>query len=151
MLFRVLSKCSRMSITASVTAVVSLFFVTTATYYWLSKWTGYMYNESIGKLHFWVSLIGVNLLFFPQHFLGLAGMPRRIPDYPTQFVDFNMLSSVGAFIFGFSQLLFVVAIWSSVKGKQKATSQVWDGAVGLEWTLPSPALYHSFSEPPKVN
>jgi cytochrome c oxidase subunit 1 len=140
-----------MSITASVTAVVSLFFVTTATYYWLSKWTGYMYNESIGKLHFWVSLIGVNLLFFPQHFLGLAGMLRRIPDYPTQFVDFNMLSSVGAFIFGFSQLLFVVAIWSSVKGKQKATSQVWDGAVGLEWTLPSPAPYHSFSEPPKVN
>ena len=140
-----------MSITASVTAVVSLFFVTTATYYWLSKWTGYMCNESIGKLHFWVSLIGVNLLFFPQHFLGLAGMPRRIPDYPTQFVDFNMLSSVGAFIFGFSQLLFVVAIWSSVKGKQKATSQVWDGAVGLEWTLPSPAPYHSFSEPPKVN
>jgi cytochrome c oxidase subunit 1 len=128
----------------------AVFSIMAATYYWLPKWTGKMYNEKLGKLHFWLSLVGVNVLFFPQHFLGLAGMPRRIPDYPTQFADFNMISSVGAFLFGFSQLLFVVVIWSSVKGKQQATDQVWDGAEGLEWTLPSPAPYHSFNEPPVI-
>lgn len=129
----------------------AVFSIMAATYYWLPKWTGKMYNEKLGKLHFWLSLVGVNVLFFPQHFLGLAGMPRRIPDYPTQFADFNMISSIGAFLFGFSQLLFVVSIWSSVKGTEKATAQVWDGAEGLEWTLPSPAPYHSFSEPPRVD
>ena len=128
----------------------AVFSLMAATYYWLPKWTGNMYNETIGKAHFWMSLIGINVLFFPQHFLGLAGMPRRIPDYPTQFADFNMVSSVGAFIFGFSQLLFVWAIWSSVKGTEKATHQVWEGAEGLEWTLPSPAPYHSFETAPEI-
>jgi cytochrome c oxidase subunit 1 len=128
----------------------AVFAIMAATYYWLPKWTGYMYNEKIGKLHFWTSTIFINVLFFPQHFLGLAGMPRRIPDYPTQFADFNMVSSIGGFLFGASQLLFVAAIMSSVKGKQKATAQVWDGAVGLEWTLPSPAPYHSFDTPPEI-
>jgi cytochrome c oxidase subunit 1 len=128
----------------------AVFAIMAATYYWLPKWTGYMYNEKIGKLHFWTSTIFINVLFFPQHFLGLAGMPRRIPDYPTQFADFNMISSIGGFLFGASQLLFVAAIMSSVKGKQKATAQVWDGAVGLEWTLPSPAPYHSFDTPPEI-
>jgi len=128
----------------------AIFSLMAATYYWLPKWTGRMYNEKLGKLHFWLSLIGVNVLFFPQHFLGLAGMPRRIPDYPTQFADFNMISSIGAFMFGFSQLLFVLVIWNCVRGGRKATDQVWDGAKGLEWTLPSPAPYHSFNEPPVI-
>ena len=128
----------------------AVFALMAAAYYWLPKWTGYMYNETIGKVHFWTSLVFINVLFFPQHFLGLAGMPRRIPDYPTQFADFNMISSIGAFLFGFSQLLFIWAVISSVKGKQKATDQVWDGAVGLEWTVASPAPYHSFSTPPEV-
>jgi cytochrome c oxidase subunit 1 len=128
----------------------AVFAIMAATYYWLPKWTGNMYNETLGKAHFWCSLVFVNVLFFPQHFLGLAGMPRRIPDYPTQFADFNMISSIGGFLFGFSQLLFVAAIVSSVRGKQKATSQVWDGAEGLEWTIDSPAPYHSFSTPPEV-
>ena len=69
-------------------------------YYWLPKWTGHMYNETLGKWHFWLSAIFVNVLFFPQHFLGLAGMPRRIPDYSTQFADWNMVSSIGGFAFG---------------------------------------------------
>jgi len=128
----------------------SVFAIMAATYYWLPKWTGFYYNEKIGKLHFWTSAIFINVLFFPQHFLGLAGMPRRIPDYPTQFADFNMISSIGGFLFGASQLIFVWAIWSSVKGTKKATDQVWEGAVGLEWTLPSPAPYHSFQTPPEV-
>ena len=129
----------------------SVFAIMAATYYWLPKWTGYYYNEKIGKLHFWTSTVFINVLFFPQHFLGLAGMPRRIPDYPTQFADFNMVSSIGGFLFGASQLLFIVAIISSVKGTKKAPVKAWDGAEGLEWTLPSPAPYHSFNTPPKID
>jgi cytochrome c oxidase subunit 1 len=128
----------------------SVFAIMAAAYYWLPKWTGYYYNETIGKWHFWTSTIFINVLFFPQHFLGLAGMPRRIPDYPVQFADFNMISSIGGFLFGASQLLFVAAVWSSVKGTKKAPAKAWDGAEGLEWTLPSPAPYHSFAEPPEV-
>jgi cytochrome c oxidase subunit 1 len=128
----------------------SVFAIMAATYYWLPKWTGFYYNEKVGKLHFWTSAIFINVLFFPQHFLGLAGMPRRIPDYPTQFADFNMISSIGGFLFGASQLIFVWAIMTSVKGTKKATAQVWEGAEGLEWTLPSPAPYHSFETPPEV-
>jgi len=77
-------------------------------YYWLPKWTGHMYDTKLANLHFWSSAIFVNVLFFPQHFLGLAGMPRRIPDYSTQFADWNMVSSIGAFGFGLSQLIFVL-------------------------------------------
>ncbi len=77
-----------------------------AVYYWLPKWTGHMYNMTLAKWHFWLSTIFVNVLFFPQHFLGLAGMPRRIPDYATQFADWNMVSSIGGFAFGASQILF---------------------------------------------
>jgi cytochrome c oxidase subunit 1 len=117
-------------------------------YYWLPKWTGRMYNEKVGKLHFWLSTIGVNVLFFPQHFLGLAGMPRRIPDYSTQFADWNMVSSIGAFLFGFSQLLFVYVIWSAVRSGEKAPARPWEGAQGLEWELPTPAPYHSWETPP---
>ena len=84
----------------------AVFSIMAAAYYWLPKWTGHMYDEKLGQWHFWLSTIGVNVLFFPQHFLGLAGMPRRIPDYALQFTEFNMVSTVGAFVFGFSQLLF---------------------------------------------
>ncbi len=120
------------------------------TYYWLPKWTGRMYNETMAKLHFWLSVIGLNLTFFPMHFLGLAGMPRRIPDYALQFMEFNMMATVGAFLFGFSQLLFVYNVIHAVRKGKPATSRVWEGAHGLEWTLPSPAPYHSFSTPPEV-
>ena len=109
-----------------------------------------MINETLGKWHFWISAISVNVAFFPQHFLGLAGMPRRIPDYATQFADFNWISSVGAFVFGFSQLMFVYNIWQNVRGGEKASDQVWDGAEGLEWTLTSPPHYHTFTEAPEV-
>ena len=126
----------------------SVFAIMAGVYYWLPKWSGRMYNEKIGKLHFWMSAIGVNVLFFPQHFLGLAGMPRRIPDYATQFADWNMVSSVGAVIFGFSQLLFVYVIWSAVRSGEKAPQRPWEGAQGLEWELPTPAPYHSWDTPP---
>jgi cytochrome c oxidase subunit 1 len=109
-----------------------------------------MYDEKLGKLHFWLSAIFVNLLFFPQHFLGLAGMPRRIPDYSTQFTEFNQMSSLGGFAFGLTQLLFVYIVIKTVRGGSKATDKVWEGAEGLEWTLPSPPPYHSFTTAPEV-
>jgi cytochrome c oxidase subunit 1 len=124
------------------------FAIMGAVYYWIPKWTGHMYNEKMGKFHFWMSTIWVNVLFFPQHFLGLAGMPRRIPDYPVQFTDLNMLSSIGGFLFGLSQLIFLWNVISCIRGGEKATAKVWEGAKGLEWTLPSPPPYHSFETPP---
>ncbi|GAB3731063.1 cytochrome c oxidase subunit I [Silanimonas algicola] len=126
----------------------AVFGIMAGVYYWLPKWTGYMYNETLGKVHFWGSTIFVNLLFFPQHFLGLAGMPRRIPDYNVAFADFNMWSSVGGFGFGFMQLLFVYIVWKCARGGVKATDRVWEGAKGLEWTVPSPAPHHTFTKPP---
>ncbi|MFO1353067.1 MAG: cbb3-type cytochrome c oxidase subunit I, partial [Gammaproteobacteria bacterium] len=126
------------------------FAIMASVYYWIPKWTGHMYNETLGKWHFWLSAIGANILFFPQHFLGLAGMPRRIPDYSPQFTGWNEVSSVGAFIFGFSQLLFLYMVIQTIRGGAKATDRVWEGAHGLEWTVPSPAPYHTFETPPKV-
>jgi cytochrome c oxidase subunit I len=129
----------------------AIFGLMGGTYYWLPKWTGHMYNEKLGKWHFWLSAIFVNVLFFPQHFLGLAGMPRRIPDYSTQFSEWNMISSLGGFGFGLSQLLFPIAVWQCVKGGAKATRRVWEGAHGLEWELESPAPYHSWTSPPSAD
>jgi len=128
----------------------ALFSIFAGIYYWLPKWTGHMYNEALGKTHFWLSVIGMNTIFFPMHFLGLAGMPRRIPDYALQFTGFNQIATVGAFIFGFSQLLFLVLVLKTIKSGAKATDQVWEGAEGLEWTVPSPAPYHTFETAPVV-
>ncbi|QTH62927.1 cytochrome c oxidase subunit I [Psychrosphaera ytuae] len=128
----------------------AIFSIMAAAYYWLPKWTGNMFDEGLAKLHFWLSLISVNVLFFPMHFVGLAGMPRRIPDYATQFADFNAIISIGGFAFGLSQLLFVAVVYKCIKGGEKATDQVWEGAEGLEWEIPSPAPYHTFETPPKI-
>ncbi|GMQ96875.1 MAG: cytochrome c oxidase subunit I [Gammaproteobacteria bacterium] len=129
----------------------SVFAIFAAVYYWLPKWTGRMYSEKLGKVHFWLSVIFVNVLFFPQHFLGLAGMPRRIPDYAVQFADWNMVSSIGGFAFGLSQLLFAYIVFTAVRGGEKATDRVWEGATGLEFELlPSPPPYHSFTVAPEV-
>ena len=128
----------------------AVYAIMAAAYYWLPKWTGNMYNETLGKWHFWISTIFVNVLFFPQHFLGLAGMPRRIPDYSIQFTEFNQISSIGGFAFGLSQLLFAYIVIKTIRGGAKATDRVWEGAEGLEWTLPSPPPYHSFTTAPNV-
>ena len=128
----------------------ALFSAYAGAYYWLPKWTGRMYDEALGKVHFWTSIVFFNVAFFPQHFLGLAGMPRRIPDYATQFTDFNMVSSIGAFGFGFSQLIFLYVVLKNIKGGEVASAKPWDGATGLEWTLPSPAPYHTFEDPPVI-
>ena len=128
----------------------ALFAIIAAAYYWLPKWTGHMVNERLGKIHFWWSVISVNVLFFPQHFIGLAGMPRRIPDYSLQFADWNMISSLGGFAFGVAQVFFVYIVIKTIRGGEKATDQVWEGAHGLEWTVASPAPYHTFETAPEV-
>ena len=128
----------------------AIFGIIAAIYFWIPKWTGHMYNETLGKWHFWLSAISLNLTFFPMHFVGLAGMQRRVPDYAVQFADFNMVSSIGAFIFGFSQLLFLYVVIQCIRGGSKAPARPWDGAHGLEWTVPSPAPAHTFSTPPDI-
>ena len=129
----------------------SLFSLFAGFYYWGPKWTGFMYNETRGKIHFWASLITFNVTFFPMHFLGLAGMPRRYADYAAQFTDFNMIASIGAFGFGLSQVYFLFAVvLPAIRGGEKAADKPWDGAEGLEWTIPSPAPFHTFEVPPTV-
>ena len=128
----------------------ALFSIFAGVYFWLPKWTGNMYDETLGKWHFWLSAISFNVLFFPMHFLGLAGMPRRIPDYALQFTEFNQIASIGGFVFGASQILFVIVIVKCIKGGAKAGNRPWEGADTLEWTLPSPAPYHTFEVPPVV-
>lgn len=128
----------------------SLFAIIAAVYFWLPKWTGKMYSETLGQWHFWLTVIGMNLTFLPMHFLGLAGMPRRIPDYALQFTDFNQICTVGALIFGFSQLIFLYVILKACFGRatQPLPNRIWEGARGLEWTLPSPVPYHTFETSP---
>ncbi len=121
-----------------------------AVYYWLPKWTGHMLDERMGRLHFWVALVGMNLTFIPQFLVGLAGMPRRIPDYPLMFAEWNMLSTVGAFILGASHLIFIYNVIKCVRGGEKAQAKAWEGAEGLEWTVPSPAPYHTFDTQPVI-
>ncbi len=129
----------------------ALFSAFAGIYFWLPKWTGHMYDETLGKWHFWLSMIFFNMIFFVQHFLGLAGMPRRVPDYAPQFTDFNMISSIGAFGFGLTQLLFLYVVVKCIRSHEKAPQRPWEGADSLEWThLPTPAPYHSFETPPTV-
>ena len=110
-----------------------------------------MINEWRGKFHFWNSLIWLNVTFFPMHFLGLAGMPRRYADYPAQFADFNALISVGGFLFGLTQVYFLFAVvLPNIRSGAKAPAHAWEGAEGLEWTVPSPAPFHTFEQVPRV-
>jgi cytochrome c oxidase subunit I len=120
-------------------------------YYWFPKITGYMYSEFIGKLHFWLTFIGVNVAFFPQHFLGLAGMPRRLADYPDAFAGWNFISSIGADISGLGTLVFFVGIVHAFVRKERAAANPWGpGATTLEWTLPSPPPFHQFETLPLI-
>jgi cytochrome c oxidase subunit 1 len=131
----------------------SLFAMFAGFYYWAPKWTGVMYNELYGKIHFWVSLVSFNVAFFPMHFLGLAGMPRRYADYPAQFTDFNEVATIGAFGFGLAQVwfLFMVVIPVMRGHGAPAPQRPWDGAEGLEWEVPSPAPHHTFDTPPQLD
>ncbi|WP_374309512.1 cytochrome c oxidase subunit I [Dongia sp.] len=129
----------------------AVFAIFAAYYYWISKITGREHPAWAGHLHFWATFIGVNLTFFPQHFLGLAGMPRRYPDYPDAFAFWNWISSVGAFIaFGATLFFVVMALYSAFAGRKAAANPWGVGATTLEWTLPSPPPFHTFEELPVI-
>lgn len=128
----------------------ALFGLFAAVYYWLPKWSGRMYSERLGRWHFWLSTLFMNVTFFPMHFLGLAGMPRRISDYSLQFSTLNSAASIGAFGFGLSQLIFVYLLLQASRRGVPAPARPWEGARGLEWTLSSPPPRHSFMDEPPV-
>ncbi|HIJ38195.1 MAG TPA: cytochrome c oxidase subunit I [Rhodospirillaceae bacterium] len=120
-------------------------------YYWFGKMSGRTYSEALAKIHFWIMFVGANLTFFPQHFLGLQGMPRRIPDYPEAFAGWNFVSSVGAYIGFAGALFFVYVVWDALRSKQAVAANPWGvGATTLEWTVSSPPPFHSFESLPII-
>ena len=132
----------------SMGAVFSLF---AGFYYWFGKMCGKQYNETLGKLHFWLTFIGVNLTFFPMHFLGLAGMPRRISDYPDAYAGWNYVASIGSFISGAAALLFVFIVLQTLLAGKRIGANPWGpGATTLEWTVSSPPPFHSYDELPVI-
>jgi cytochrome c oxidase subunit 1 len=129
----------------------AVFAIFSGFYFWFPKFTGYMYNETLGKLHFWITFVGVNVAFFPMHFLGLQGMPRRYADYPVAFAGWNFVASIGAFTAGFGVLVFLAMLIEAFVKKRKAGDNPWGvGATTLEWTLPSPPPFHTYEELPKI-
>ncbi|MBN9307280.1 MAG: cytochrome c oxidase subunit I [Devosia sp. 67-54] len=130
----------------------SAFAIFAGLYYWFPKMTGYMYSEKLGKLHFWTMFIGVNIVFFPQHFLGLAGMPRRYVDYPDAYAMWNLVSSIGAYISTFGVILFVATMIEAFVRKRPAVANPWgEGATTLEWTLTSPPPEHTYNVLPRFD
>ena len=129
----------------------AVFAIFAGFYYWFPKMTGYMYSEPLGKLHFWLTFIGVNLTFFPQHFLGAAGMPRRYADYADAYWGWNFVSSIGSYISGVSLIVFLVLLARAFAQKKEAGANPWGaGATTLEWTLPSPPPFHSYEVLPRI-
>ena len=120
-------------------------------YYWFGKMTGRQLNTLLGHLHFWIFTIGVNFLFFPQHFLGMDGMPRRLPDYPAAYANYNLISSYGYAIMAFGMLFFFINVfWSLFAGKKVGDNYWGTGANTLEWTLSSPPPFHQFETVPII-
>ncbi len=129
----------------------ALFGIFAGYYYWIGKMSGRQYDERLGKIHFWLTFIAVNLTFFPMHFAGLAGMPRRIPDYPDAFWGWNLISSLGAFLGAVSALLFIYIAWKAFRSGEKCPDNPWgEGATTLEWTVSSPPPFHTFEKLPEV-
>jgi cytochrome c oxidase subunit 1 len=129
----------------------ALFGIFAGWYYWIGKMSGRQYPEWAGKLHFILTFIGVNLTFFPQHFLGLAGMPRRIPDYPDAYQPWNELSSIGSYISGGASVFFAfIAIYTIFFGRRVEGNYWGDGATTLEWTISSPPPFHQFEDQPTI-
>jgi cytochrome c oxidase subunit I len=134
-----------------VMAIAAIFAMFGGFYYWIGKMSGRQYSEGLAKIQFWIFFVGVNVMFFPQHFLGLAGMPRRIPDYPDAFTPWNMISSVGAAITMVGTLMFYYILWHTFRYGKAAEANPWgEGATTLEWTVPSPAPFHTHEELPVI-
>jgi cytochrome c oxidase subunit 1 len=121
-------------------------------YYWFPKMSGRMHSEFLAHLHFWVFFIGVNMIFFPQHFLGLDGMPRRIPDYPEAYAYWNYISSLGYLVMSGSMLIWLVNVIYAFTAGKKAEGNYWgEGATTLEWTLSSPPPFHQYETLPVID
>jgi cytochrome c oxidase subunit 1 len=132
----------------SMGAVFSLF---AAFYYWFPKMSGKMHSELLSHLHFWGFFIGVNVIFFPQHFLGMQGMPRRIPDFNPMYAYWNEISTAGYAIMAGSMVLFFINIAYAFIAGKKAEDNPWgEGATTLEWTLSSPPPFHQFETLPVI-
>ena len=126
--------------------------------------TGYTYSETLGKIHFWTLFLGVNLTFFPMHFLGLAGMPRRIPDYPDAYTLWNSVASLGSIISLFGIVVFIYAVYNLFTEKKVCSANYWgvkeyflsnytseinsDSVTSLEWLLSSPPAFHTYNQLP---
>jgi cytochrome c oxidase subunit 1 len=129
----------------------AVFAIFAGFYYWLPKMTGRPYPEWLGHVHFWILFAGVNLTFFPQHFMGLAGMPRRVPDYPDAYAGWNMVSSIGSYISVVAVVVFLYLLYRVFTTKERVGKNPWgEGATTLEWTVTSPPPFHSFDELPEV-
>ena len=132
-------------------SIGATFGIFAAWYYWFPKITGYTYSEFLGKLHFWIAFIGANTIFFPQHFLGLAGMPRRYVDYPDAYGGWNYISSLGSYLFAIGLVVFIYTFVQAFARKERAAANPWGaGATTLEWTLPSPPPFHQFERLPVI-
>ncbi|MBU1210281.1 MAG: cytochrome c oxidase subunit I [Alphaproteobacteria bacterium] len=132
----------------SLGAVFSIF---AGWYYWFPKISGKMYSEFWGKLHFWLTFIGANVLFFPQHFLGAAGMPRRYVDYPDGYAFWNQISSIGSYITALGTICFFIGVFVALSRRERVGNNPWgEGATTLEWTLSSPPPYHCYETLPKI-
>ncbi|HWH17740.1 MAG TPA: cytochrome c oxidase subunit I [Allosphingosinicella sp.] len=130
----------------------AVFAIFAGFYYWFPKMSGKMYNELLGKLHFFIMFVGVNMVFFPQHFLGLDGMPRRIPDYTPAYAEWNYVSTIGYMITIVGVGIFFVNLFWSLAAGKKAPANPWgEGATTLEWTLSSPPPYHQFETLPVID
>ncbi len=129
----------------------SVFGIFAGFYFWIGKMSGRQYPEFWGKVHFWLTFIGVNLTFFPQHFLGLAGMPRRYPDYPEVFAGWNLVSSIGAYIAAAGLVVFLYVVFRTLIAGEPVGANYWgEGATTLEWTVSSPPPFHTYSELPRI-
>jgi cytochrome c oxidase subunit 1 len=134
--------------TMSLGAVFSIF---AGFYYWVPKISGYRYNGFLAGLHFWLTFFGINIVFFPQHFLGLQGMPRRYVDYPAPFEHWNTISTYGYMIAAAGVVVFLVTVAEMFIARRKAGANPWgEGATTLEWTLSSPPPFHQFNELPVI-
>jgi cytochrome c oxidase subunit I len=129
----------------------AVFAIFAGFYYWFEKMWGVKYNEFLGATHFWITFVGVNLIFFPQHFLGLQGMPRRYVDYPEAFAKWNHVSTIGYEITVVGVVVFLIVCLEAAIRRRKAEPNPWGvGATTLEWTLPSPPPFHQFNTLPVI-
>jgi cytochrome c oxidase subunit 1 len=129
----------------------SVYAIFAGFYYWIGKMSGHQYPEFWGRAHFWIAFVGVNLTFFPMHFLGVSGMPRRYPDYPEAFAGWNFVSSIGSYISGLGMLVFLFVVYRTFTSKVPLASNYWgEGATTLEWQVSSPPPFHTFEELPRM-